>query len=146
MTKNLIALGFVFFLLLIIFGCTENSSKDETGLVGSWRIYPATTNYKGEVDYSKLSSRKLEIKEDGNWQFGSSSGSWKIETISSQDWERWETEPYEPTKRLVLNGWDGKTVDGPIEGEEGRPDFIWLIYEVKDSQGQERQLQLKFGH
>ncbi|MBI5227611.1 hypothetical protein HY988_03420 [Candidatus Micrarchaeota archaeon] len=154
---------------LIIFGCIANtqnqpnpgpSMNDEpnsepnnppsvnspVSLAGSWRIYPLRLNIEGGVDYRVLSSRKLELHEDGSWDFGSSHGTWKSQTITEADWQKWSTEKYGPTKKIVLDGWEGKVVDGPVDEENGAVNFFWLIYDVKNSYDKTVQLQLKFGH
>lgn len=138
----------VAFLLL---GCTipmpsssGNSAAD--GLfAGSWRVYSAHIYYDagGSSAYSAVStSRQLELSGDGTWKYGSSGGSWAVDSISQQDWQKWGTEPYGPTRKIVLSGWDGSTADGPVEESASRVDFFWLIYKKAGGAG---TIQLKFG-
>ena len=118
-------------LFLVLAGCTVSPSSNPE-LVGSWRDYSAPET-----------SRSLELHGDGTWEFGSSSGTWTVQSIDDSDWESWGVDPYGPTRKIGPYGWDGDVADGPIE-ESNRVDFIWVIYYVDLGAGP-RQGQVKFG-
>ncbi len=139
---------FLFGIILLEMGCLSRNVSIPTSdksLVGSWRFYPQRTNDQGMIDLP--TSRKLELRSDGSWEFGSSRGSWGTKDITAADWAKWKIESYGPKKKIVLNGWSGQTVDGPIEEVEARVDFFWLIYDVGPPvTTRVRQAQLRFGH
>ena len=133
-------------------GLAVSSTINSKSLVGSWRAYPQNLYYDvgGSIRVPTPSSRKLELKANGKWAFGSSSGTWKVADITTADWEKWGVQPYGPTKKIVLNNWNKKGADGPIEESptvKGRVDFIWVIYKVEPpvvrSAG---MMHAKFGH
>ena len=68
------------------------------------------------------------MSDDGTWTFGSSSGTWDVSDITAGDGARWGIELYGPTQKVVLEGWNAGTADGPIEESGGQVDFIWVIY------------------
>jgi hypothetical protein len=110
---------------------TVNSG--DVGLVGSWRIYSEYFYYDaGGGNGITPVTTLLGLNSDGTWQFGSSNGTWSVETIASDDWTRWEVSPYGPTRKIVLNGWYGSSADGPIEETGSNVDFLWVIYHVSE--------------
>ncbi|MBI4170245.1 MAG: DcrB-related protein [Candidatus Aenigmarchaeota archaeon] len=120
-----------------------------TELVGGWRAYSEVIYYdSGSSNYlDTASTRVLELRSDGTWEFGSSKGTWKVEPITDTDWERWATPSYGPTKKIILNGWNNDIGDGPIESSETRVDFFWIIYRAEPpTVSQSGQVQIKFGH
>ncbi|MFH0884862.1 MAG: hypothetical protein V1861_04080 [Candidatus Micrarchaeota archaeon] len=138
-------------LVLTFFGCVSRPevSEDSMGVVGNWRIYSeAITLDTGGTDYLKgVPTRELEIRSDGTWNYGDSSGTWTVEQIGESDWKRWGVEPYNPTRKIVLDGWAGVSGDGPIEESSGQIDFIWVIYRSGPPvTSAPAQVQIKFGH
>jgi hypothetical protein len=111
---------------------TENPQMQLSDLIGSWRIYSSRIYYDvgggGTVDTT--ATQILELKASSKYDFGSSGGTWSVESFSPDDWKRWGIEPYGHTRKILLSGWNGGIADGPIE-ESTRVDFIWVIYKVK---------------
>ena len=123
------------------------TDTDES-LAGAWRVYSQALFYdaggSGGSDAGASTTRRLHLSGDGGWAFGSSRGTWYVTAIDPADWQRWDVEPYGPELKVVLDGWSGQVVDGPIEGDESGVSFFWMIYRVDDpSPG---VLQTKFGH
>ena len=98
--------------------------------VTSWRVLSARIFYDegGGGDISDTVTTHLEFSQSGAWTFGSSSGGWAVLDITSDDWSRWGIDPYGPTRKIVLNGWNGGVADGPIEESGSGVDYIWVIY------------------
>ncbi len=96
----------------------------------SWRVLSARIFYDqgGGGSLSTTITTRLELSDDGTWTFGSSSGTWDVSGITAGDWARWGIDSYGPTQKVVLEGWNGGTADGPIEESGGQVDFIWVIY------------------
>lgn len=96
----------------------------------SWRVLSARIFYDqgGGGDLSTVITTRLELSGNGTWTFGSSSGAWDVRDITSGDWSRWGIQPYGPTQKVVLDGWNGGVADGPIEESGGQVDFVWVIY------------------
>ncbi len=155
MTNSLVRVSLVFFVAIVVFALfssgsiisiqNDDSNEPVSGLavstisskslVGSWRAYPQNLYFDagGSLRVNTPSSRKLELKANGKWAFGSSSGTWKIEDIKNADWKKWGVNSYGPKKKIVLNNWNKKGADGPIEESstvKGRVDFMWVIYRV----------------
>jgi len=103
---------------------TIDRETEDLNIVGKWRIYsqPGAT------------TRVLEIKADHTWEFGTT-GTWSVESITQEDWARWRIVPYGPTRKLILNGWNKASTDGPIEEENGAVNFFWSML-----------IPTKFGH
>jgi hypothetical protein len=99
----------------------------------SWRVYSARIYYDegGGGDLSNVITTQLELSDSGAWHFSSSSGAWYTAAITAEDWQRWGADPYGPTSKLVLSGWNGGTADGPVEESGGYVDFLWVIYRVE---------------
>ena len=123
------------------------TQASDDNVVGKWRAYSEAIYYDaGSSNYlDTASTRQLYVNVGGTWEFGSSDGTWKTETITDADWARWATNSYGPTRKIVLNGWNDGTGDGPIEEDATRVDFIWIIYRTEASLGP-GQIQIKFGH
>ncbi len=117
-------------------------------LVGTWRIYSESLYYDagggGVLDSSEVVGTDLVLSSDGSWQFGSSSGSWSVAAIDGSEWDRWAVSPYGPTRKIVLQGWNGSTGDGPLDEETGYVDFVWVIYHVESADP--GTVYMKFGH
>lgn len=96
----------------------------------AWRVLSARIYYDdgGGGDLSTVITTTLDIYDDGTWEFGSSSGMWYVESITDDDWQLWGIDPYGPTEKLVLEGWNGDVADGPIEGSGGYIDYMWIVY------------------
>lgn len=139
--SGLHAIAICMLLVLLSAGCAaqqeqQNEKQAQGGdLAGTWRIYGQTT------------SRILELKSDRTWSFGSSSGIWRVEEIGASDWQKWGVDPYGPTRKIMVEGWDETTATGPIEESAigGRPDFFWLLYKAT-VEGKSGDAQIKFGH
>ncbi|MBI4399716.1 hypothetical protein HY570_03110 [Candidatus Micrarchaeota archaeon] len=135
-------------LFILLFGCMQVVSTPE--LVDTWRIYSTRIDYTdgGYGAFGAISSSTtLNLNQFGIWEFGDSKGTWHAEEITDGDWEKWNTKSYGPTRKIVLDGWGGQTVDGPIEETEQGVDFFWLIYGVdKPTVSNPGIVQIKFGH
>ncbi len=149
----LVSLSFI-----IVSGCISATPGPMTGhknpqtqlsdIVGSWRIYSSRLFYDagGAGVLGTTATQVLELKADSSYSFGSSSGTWSVESISSDDWTRWGIKPYGPTMKIILSGWNGGSADGPIEESTG-VDFIWVIYKVGPPiVSASGTVQMKFGH
>jgi len=91
-------------------------------------------------------TRRLTLA-GSSWQFGSSSGRFRVAPITNADWRRWGVQPYGPTRKVVFSGWSGGTGTGPIEGTGANVDFFWLIYPARPPVvGAPGVVSLKFGH
>lgn len=131
--------------MLALLGCPDNGSIADDALVGSWRIYSETLyNTEGGGQLKQPVTRELELGADGVWQFGSSEGTWSVEPIEDADWERWGVSAYEPTRKIVLDGWNDAVADGPIEESASGVDFVWVIYAVDEPEP--GVVFMKFGH
>ncbi len=125
----------------------ESSMAPE--IVRKWRVYSQAIYYDaGGWDYLDTpATTLLEIKADQTWAFGpTASGTWSVQPIQEEDWQKWGVPSYGPTRKLVLNGWNGETNDGPIEGGSKSVDFMWIIYRVAPpASSAPGQIQMKFG-
>ncbi len=101
--------------------------------VGSWRVYSDRIFYGlgGAGALGIPITRNLELFKDGAWKFGDSKGTWAITEITSEDWSRWDINPYGPTRKIVLDKWNNAVADGPIEEDNSQIDFIWVIYSIE---------------
>ena len=129
--------------------CPGPSPTVETdgALAGAWSPYSATIYYDaGGGGAFQGGSYSLTLSDSGTWSYGSSSGSWSVAPISSDDWTSWGIESYGPTRKLVLEGWNGGTASGPIEEEtDGTVNSLWAIYPYQSDQGP-ATVWLRFGH
>ncbi len=124
----------------------ESSMAPE--IVRKWRVYSEAIFYDagGNNFLETPVTTLLDIRADQTWSFGSSTGTWSVQAIQESDWDRWGVPSYGPTRKLVLNGWNSDTNDGPIEESGDRVDFMWVIYRVGPPAVQSAgQIQMKFG-
>lgn len=124
----------------------ESSMAPE--IVRKWRVYSESIFYDagGSNFLETPATTLLQLNADQTWSFGSSTGTWSVQAIADADWQKWGVNSYGPTRKLVLNGWNGETNDGPIEETETRVDFMWVIYRVGPPIVQAPgQIQMKFG-
>ncbi|MBI4151156.1 hypothetical protein HY492_03450, partial [Candidatus Woesearchaeota archaeon] len=117
----------------LLMGCTAGQNQVDVpaddGITGTWRLYSEALYYDeggGFLDNKATQTLKLA---PSSWSFGDSEGTWTLQDITESDWMRWGIEPYGPTKKIVLHGWNEGEADGPIE-ESDRIDFLWVIYRV----------------
>ncbi|MBI5226284.1 hypothetical protein HY994_03525 [Candidatus Micrarchaeota archaeon] len=123
-------------------------SSMEPEIVRKWRVYSQSIYYDdgGSNFLETPATTLLQLNADQTWSFGSSSGTWSIQPIAETDWQKWGVSSYGPTRKLVLNGWNGGTNDGPIEESGSRVDFMWVIYRVvPPTVSAPGQVQMKFG-
>ena len=143
------SLGIALPLAVVLLACSGSDATTSDGLVvGDWRVYSQTLFYdaggSGGSDASASTTNKLRLTSDGRWKFGSSRGSWYVTSIDPATWERWGIQPYGPELKIVLDGWSGQSADGPIEAQDGRVDFLWVIYRAAGSSP--GTVHMKFGH
>ncbi|AJF60800.1 MAG: hypothetical protein J4224_01350 [Candidatus Diapherotrites archaeon] len=118
-------------------------------LVGAWRVYSEVLYYdSGGMNYLETpTTLRLFLEPDLTWGYESSSGTWRIEQIQDSDWQNWGVTEYGPKYKIVLNGWNGSSADGPLDQSANGVDFVWIIYRaeppVTSAPG---QIQMKFGH
>ncbi|MEW6455813.1 MAG: hypothetical protein AB1410_03745 [Acidobacteriota bacterium] len=115
----------------------EKKEAQEKEFVGRWRVYSERLVYDegGAGPWLTASkrnavTRKLELKADGTWSFGSSQGKWRISPISASDWEKWKIPSYGPTRKIILEGWNKNTASGAVEEGDSGVNFIWVLYRV----------------
>lgn len=116
--------------------------------VGLWRSYSSRLFYDkgGGGAVGTDSSTKLELQDNGKWNYGSSSGTWGVEQINSDDWVRWQIESYGPTRKLILNDWKESSADGPVEESNQNIDFLWVLYKaVPPTVSEPGTVHMKFG-
>lgn len=124
---------------------STRSGSADSALVGSWRPYSEAIYYdSGTNNIITPVSRYLELKSDGTWAFGSSTGTWSVSSLRSKDWSSWGISSYGPTRKLVLNNWNKGTAAGPIE-ESGHVDFIWVVYRYESASLGPATIWIKFG-
>ena len=125
----------------------EDVIFSEKQLVGKWKMH-SQGRYQDEVGewvFESDLSRILEIKEDKTWDFGPSKGTWNVLPIEEDDWKRWGVSPYGPAKKIVMDKWNQKGADGPIEANSGQVSFFWVIYTVQyEGKPKPQQYQQKF--
>ncbi len=93
------------------------------------------------------SSRTLDLDSSGRWAYGSSSGTYSVESVTEADWAKWKVDSYGPAYKIVLDNWDGRIADGPIEATGSQADFIWVIYHVAPPEVENAgYVETKFGH
>ena len=121
----------------------------DPAFVGSWRIFSERIFYDigGAGSAAVPVTRNLELLKDGTWKFGDSQGTWAVTEITSEDWTRWGISSYGPTRKIIMDGWNKATAEGPVEEEKSQIDFIWVIYHVEPPQVQNAgTIWMKFGH
>ncbi len=123
-------------------------SSMEPQIVRKWRIYSESIYFDsgGHNFLDTPVTTVLQLNADQTWSFSSSSGTWSVQAITDADWQKWGVPSYGPTRKLVLNGWNSETNDGPIEETDSRVDFMWVIYRVgPPTVSSPAQIQMKFG-
>lgn len=134
----------MFFFIFI--GTSYAQGKLSSDAVGSWRPYSESIYYDSGGNKSITPvTRRLNLNSGGQWSFGSSNGNWRVENISQNDWKNWGINPYGPTRKIILTGWNKSSAGGPIEESGGRIDFLWVIYRSQSSFGP-ATIWIKFGH
>lgn len=119
------------------------------GLAGGWRVYSSRLFYDsgGGGTLGGQVYQSLELTSGGGWAYGSSSGSWSVVSIDAADWSRWGIGAYGPTRKIVLEGWNGTTADGPLEEEGGTVNFLWVLYRTgPPTASAPGTVHMKFGH
>lgn len=123
-------------------------SAVDAALVGDWRILTETIYYDnpalGRQTVTPVSTR-LELDGSGTWTFGSSTGTWSVASITADDWTEWGVDDYGPTRKLVLNNWNGGTGEGPIDETDTTIDNLWTIYRYDSPENGMSTIWLKFG-
>ncbi len=101
-------------------------------LAGSWRVLSSRLFYDagGGGALNRGVGHTLDLTKDGGWSYGSSSGTFKVQPVSPDDWKLWDVTSYGPKQKVVLAGWNGGEASGPIEESAGGVDFVWVIYRV----------------
>lgn len=147
MFKKLFGAGLIIVLIAAAFTVfSQNTVFAQTNVAGSWRPYSESIFYDRGGNKSIVPvTRRMTLSPNGQWSFGTSSGKWHVETITQNDWDNWKINPYGPTKKIVLSGWNKSTAEGPIEESSGNIDFIWVIYRTQSSFGP-ATVWIKFGH
>ncbi len=109
------------------------SSSANSELIGLWRAFSSRLFYDagGGGAVGSDTGHPLEINDDGSWQLSTSSGKWRIESIQESDWKVWGIDAYGPSRKMVLDNWNGKTATGPVEESNGKVDFFWVIYRAE---------------
>ncbi|MBI4586192.1 MAG: hypothetical protein HY717_19450 [Planctomycetes bacterium] len=111
----------------------DRGCQVEPRLAGAWRVYSSRLFYDigGAGAAGDKVYRQVELSADGRWRFGSSSGKWSVSPAGAEDWKRWKVQPYGPSRKITLQGWNGINASGPIEESEGNLDFFWVIYHAE---------------
>ncbi len=128
-------------------GLASAATSSGCGLSGAFRDYSERIFYdQGGSGGMGDPTREL-VFAGSRWQYGPSSGSFRVTRISAADWKGWRVSPYGPTSKMVLSGWDGGGGSGPIEGTDVGVDFFWVIYRVAPPLVSAPGLiEMKFGH
>ncbi len=118
----------------------------DLSVVGVWRPYQEVIIYdSGASNLIKPVTRRLTIKEDGTWEFGTQ-GTWEVKNIEEKDWKKWNMPSQGETKKIILNGWNKGIGDGPISEGTAGVDFIWITYRSETLSLGPATIQIKFGH
>ena len=109
------------------------SSSANSEFIGLWRAFSSRLFYDvgGGGAVGSDTGHPLEINDDGSWQLSTSAGKWRVESIQDGDWKSWGIDAYGPSKKMVLDNWNGKTASGPVEESNGGVDFFWVIYRAE---------------
>lgn len=126
-------------------------TPEEQALLGPWRTFSARLFYDagGASPVAGMLGLgdQLFLASDGSWRFGSSAGRWAVAAITASDWQKWRVKPYGPTRKVVFAGWNHGVADGPVEEDNGRVDFFWVIFRVAPpTVSAPGQVDMKFGH
>jgi hypothetical protein len=126
--------------LLLLVGCTQSdqtSTQDSTPPT-IWPI-DSMSFYADDGTSEELSDQQkyLELYEN-IWIFGDLHGTWRIKFIEDADWQRWGIAKFHTDKKIVMKGWDGDEVDGPIKEMVGEMTSLLLLYQtkIKEKNGQ----------
>lgn len=105
----------------------------ESQLTGRWKLHSQGRyqDEQGQWVFESDLTRILEIREDRSWDYGPSKGTWKTAPIEDADWQRWQILPYGPTRKLILENWNEKGAEGPIEASSGQVSFFWMIQAIQ---------------
>ncbi len=130
------------------------ASNSPAEFVGTWRVYSERLFYDQGGGGSTLSAssgtsttQKLELKKNGEWTFGSSSGTYIVAGVGEGDWKSWGIEAYGPTRKITLEGWNKGTASGPVEESGNVVSFIWVLYRVgPPTVSKPGMAHMKFGH
>lgn len=122
--------------------------------VRTWRVYSERLFYDEGGGGTTLSAssgtavtQTLKLKSDGTWAYGDSSGTWKVSAVAADDWKTWGIDPYGPTRKMTLDGWNKGSASGPIEEEAGAVNFVWVLYRVgPPTVSKPGTVHMKFGH
>ena len=124
-------------------------SDDDAKLVGTWRLYSSRLFYDsgGGSGISQFGP-PMVVSADGTWQFETSRGKWSTSQITPDDWKKWGSNPYGPTRKIVLEGYNKVGADGPIEPSSSgaRVDFFWVIYRTGPPDTPAGSVHSKYGH
>lgn len=100
------------------------------GLSGGFRATYGRIAYdKGGGGVMPASTRQL-VLSGSRWQYGSSSGTFSAVPIAPSDWTHWRASPSTASRKIVVSGWNGRTADGPLEGQGATVTAFWVIYRV----------------
>jgi hypothetical protein len=123
---------------MFFFGCpgpdpVNPSTSAGNDVAGQWRVLSARIYYDegGGGDLSNTITHRLDLSSTGTWSFSTSSGSFDLSSIINDDWARWGVNSYGPARKIVLQGWNASSADGPIEESNGNVDYLWVIYRVE---------------
>ncbi len=130
---------------------SNSAAPTNDALVGTWSVYSSRIFYDaGGAGAEGTSYQTISMSQQGTWDFGGSTGKWSVQPITDADWAKWKVPSYGPKYKMVLEGWNNATADGPIEMDpkvQGYVDFFWTIYRVSPPLVQNAgQIQTKFGH
>ncbi len=132
-------------MLVLTVSCSVAGGTVDSRLVGTWRQYSARYDYDagGAAVSDTPLSDNLVIKPDGTWSYGTSKGSISSSKLTPDDTKKWGGMSDVQIK-VVLNGWEKGTAEGPVQESGGRVNFIWVIYRVTSPRP--GTVSLKFGH
>ena len=128
---------------------TTSLTNNPSEFVGLWRAFSSRMFYDigGGGAVGSGTGQPLEINADGSWQLSTSAGKWRVESINLEDWKKWNIESYGPTRKIILENWNGGIADGPAEESDGRVDFFWVMYRAEPpTVSSSGQVQAKYGH
>ncbi len=124
-----------------------SATGEPCGLSGTFRPYSERIVYDAGGSGAMTTSTRDLVIAGSRWEYGVSHGTLQVAAISPADWRAWRAQPYGPTTKAVLHGWNRADASGPIEGSSSVVDFFWVIYRVGPpvvaSPG---IVEIKFGH
>ena len=123
-----------------------NPGSLDDDVVGDWRILSEMAYFdNGQTSTITPVSTLLVLDSDGTWEFGSSSGSASVEDIDDADWTYWDIDPYEATRKLVLDDWNDDEGKGPIDEGDLGVDNLWVVYDYESDDNGPGKIWMKFG-